>query len=143
VLGVREGAGAHLQAAEEIVLAERAAIEPSAIAYCWIKYTLFPADVAAAVNAQHGEYRKSSHSVREDVEACVALIIGSKFGRAAFTGGGAAASAAALEGWLRQEEVEGVRAATADDIVWAGKSAIEEEGSEGGDSDSSSSSGHK
>jgi len=143
VLGVREGAGAHLQDAAESVLAEWAAIEPSTIEHSWIKSTLLPADLAAAVNAPHGEYRKSSHSVREDVEACVALMSGSELGRAAFPGGGAAASAAALEGWLRKEKDEGVRAATADDIVWAGKPAIEEEGSEGGDSDSSSSSGHE
>jgi len=143
VPGVRKGAGAHLQDAAEIALAQWAAIEPRTIVHCWIKSTLLPADVAAAVNAQHGEYSKSSHSVREDVEACVALMSGSEFGRAAFAGGGAAASAAALKGWLRQEEDEGARAATADDIVWAGKPAIEEEGSENGDSASSSSSGHE
>jgi len=143
VLGVRKGAGAHPQDAVEIPLAQWAAIEPRTIAHCWIKSTLLPADVAAAVNAQHGEYSKSSHSVREDVEACADLMSGSEFGRAAFACGGAAASAAALKGWLRQEEDEGARAATADDIVWAGKPAIEEEGSEGGDSASSSSSGHE
>jgi len=141
VLGVREGAGAHLQDASEIVFAEWAAIEPSAIAQIWFKWTLLSAEVAAAVNAVSGEYRESSQSVREDVRACVSLINGSEFWRETFDSGGAAASAAAVEGSLRQEEDDGVLAATADDIVWAGKPASEEERSEVEECDSSFSSG--
>jgi len=81
--------------------------------------------------------------VREDVGACVSLMSGSGFKRAAFSGGGAAARTASLEGWRRQEEDEGVLDDTADDIVWAENPASKEEESEGEESDSCSASGQE
>lgn len=81
--------------------------------------------------------------MREDVGACDSLMSGSGFGRAAFSGGGAAARTACLEGWRRKEVDEGVLYDTADDIVWAVKPASEEEESEGEESDSCSASGQE
>ena len=126
IWGVRDGAAAHLQDASEIVLQEWNAVEPSTITHCWLKSTILPNAVAMDVTALHGEYRASSRSLGSDVNSVVSLMSDCRFGEQAFGDTPRPAREMAIESWLTGEEDEGVRADTADRIVF--------EQREGGDS---------
>ena len=132
---VRDGAGAQLQDASEILLAEWEAVAPSTGAHCWVKSTILPAGVAMDVTALHGEYRGSSHALGTDMDAVVSLLGGCTFGSQSFRDTPTAARELAVQSWLTAEEDEGVLAATADQI------AIDEGGegdaTQGGGSDPS------
>ena len=140
IRGVRDGAAAHLQDASEIVLQEWNAVEPSTIAHCWLKSTILPNAVAMDVTALHGEYRASSRSLGSDVNSVVSLMSDCRFGEQAFGDTPRPAREMALESWLTGEEEEGVRAATADRIVFEqrerGDSADGKGRDESSDSDS-------
>ena len=132
IRGVRDGAGAHLQDASEILLAEWEAVAPSTIAHCWVKSTILPAGVAMDVTALHGEYRGSSRALGTDVDAVVSLMGGCTFGSQSFRDTPTAAREMAVQNWLTAEEDEGVLAATADRIAF----------DEGGEGDATQGSGN-
>jgi len=120
IRGVRDGAGAHLQDASEIVQEEWEAVEPCTIAHCWVKSTNLPHALATTVTALHGEYRASSRELGDDVNAVVSLMGDCRFGLQAFANTPTPAREMAVQDWLSMEDDEGVLAATADEIAFAG-----------------------
>jgi len=140
IRSVRDGAAAHLQDASVIVLQEWNAVEPSTIAYCWLKSTILPNAVAMDVTAWDSEYRASSRSLGSDVNSVVSLMSDFRFGEQAFVDTPRPAREMALESWLTGGEDEGVRAVSADRIVFEqrerGDSADGKGRDESSDSDS-------
>jgi len=132
IRGVRDGAGAHLQDASEIVMEEWEAVEPSTIAHCRVKSTILPHALATEVTSLHGEYRASSCELGDDVNAVVSLLGDCRFGQEAFIYTPTPVSEMAVQDWLSMEEDEGVLAATADEIYFVERAGCNEKEVEGG-----------
>ena len=86
VRGVRDGVGANLRDAAEIIKAEWDEVEPSTIAHCWVKSTILPSALTMDLTAVHGEYRLQSASIHTDIDSVVTRMAGCRFGERAFAG---------------------------------------------------------
>jgi len=95
-------------------------VEPSTIAHCLVKSTILPHAPATTVTSLHGEYRASSRELGDDVNAVVSLMGDCRFGLQAFPNTPTPAREMAVQDWLSMEYDEGVLAATANEIAFAG-----------------------
>jgi len=92
------------------------AVEPSTMAHCLVKSTILPHAPATEVTSLHGEYRASSHELRDDVNAVVSLMGDFLFGQEAFSDTPTPVREMAVQDWLSMEDDKGVLAATADEF---------------------------
>ena len=67
VLGVRDGASAHLEDVAELILEEWEAVSPAIIVHCWSKACILPLAMEASFLADHGDYRASSRGIEDEV----------------------------------------------------------------------------
>jgi len=104
VLGVRDGAAAHLQDVAELILEEWDAVAPATIAHCWSKACILPLAMEARVIAEHGDYRASSRSVAEDVSEILGMMGSCTVGQQCFGEASVVERELSVEGWLALEE---------------------------------------
>jgi len=104
VLGVRDGAAAHLGDVAQLILEEWEAVSPSTIAHCWAKACILPLAMEARLLADHGEYRASSRCIADEVREIIGMMGTCGIAQECFGEGDAAEKELVVEGWLGLED---------------------------------------
>jgi len=104
VLGVRDGAAAHLQDVAELILEKWDTLAPATIAHCSEKAYILPLGMEERVIAEHGDYRASSRSVAEDVSKIMGMMGSCTLGQQCFGEASVVEHELYVKEWLALEE---------------------------------------